>query len=102
MQLRLALPALLAFNAESDDGRLADLARAVGYDDPESLARDLSGLFERLGVGGYLARYLPDRSSIMALSDRMFAPGRAENNLRKASEEQVRALVTESLDALGV
>ena len=96
------LPALLAFNSESDDGRLTDLARGVGYADTEDFARGLSGLYERLGVGEYLARYLPDRSSIMALSDRMFAPGRAENNLRQASEEQVRALVTESLDALGL
>ena len=96
------LPALLTFNAASDDGRLADLARGVGYADVESFARGLSALYERLGVGGYLARYLPDRSSVMALSDRMFAPGRAENNLRQASEEQVRALVTESLDALGL
>ena len=96
------LPALLAFNAASDDGRLTDLALGVGYADTDNLAGGLSELFERLGVGGYMARYLPDRSSIMALSDRMFAPGRAENNLRTASEDQVCALVTESLDALGV
>jgi len=96
------LPALLAFNAIADDGRLADLARGVGYADTGSFADGLSGLFERLGVGGYLARHLPDRSSIMALSDQMFAPGRAENNLRSASEEQVSALVSESLDALGL
>ena len=56
------LPALLAFNAASDDGRLADLALGVGYADADSLARGLSDLFERLGVGGYLARYLPDRT----------------------------------------
>jgi phosphonate metabolism-associated iron-containing alcohol dehydrogenase len=96
------LPALLSFNAASDDGRLADLARAVGHSDTDSLARDLTGLFERLGVGGYLSRYLPDRSSIMALSGQMFAPGRAENNLRHASEDQVSRLVSESLDALGL
>jgi alcohol dehydrogenase len=96
------LPALLAFNAASDDGRLADLARALGYSDTDGLARDLTRLFERLGVGGYLSRYLPDRSSIMALSSQMFAPGRAENNLRHASEEEVKKLVNESLHALGL
>ncbi len=96
------LPALLAFNAVSDDGRLTDLALGVGYADTDNFARALSGLFEQLGVGGYLARYLPDRTSIMSLAKQMFAPGRAENNLRQASEDQVGALVTESLDALGV
>jgi alcohol dehydrogenase len=96
------LPALLEFNAASDDGRLTDLALGVGYADTDNFARALSGLFEQLGVGGYLARYLPERTSIMSLAKQMFAPGRAENNLRQASEDQVRALVTESLDALGV
>jgi len=96
------LPALLAFNAASDDGRLADLALGVGYADTDNLVRGLSGLFEQLGVGGYLDRYLPDRTSIMSLANQMFAPGRAENNLREASEDQVSALVTDSLDALGL
>jgi alcohol dehydrogenase len=95
------LPALLTFNAEVDDGRLAHLARGVGYAGTDDLAVELTALFERLGIGEILARYLPDRSSILALSDQMFAPGRAENNLREATEDQVSALVTDSLDALG-
>jgi alcohol dehydrogenase len=96
------LPALLAFNASADDGRLADLARSLGYAGANELARGLTDLFERLGVDGYLAKYLPDRASVMALSDRMFAPGRSENNLRQASEDDVRKLVAGALDALGV
>ena len=96
------LPALLAFNAESDDGRLAALASSVGYDDIESLVRGLSRLFERLNLGAYITRYLPDQSSIVALADQMFAPGRAENNLRDPSEQQVRDLLTTSLEALGL
>jgi alcohol dehydrogenase len=94
------LPALLAFNAASDDGRLADLARSLGYADTDGLSEGLYQLFQRLEVGRYLGRYLPDRTSIMALSGQMFAPGRAENNLREASEPDVRDLLTEALDAL--
>ena len=96
------LPALLAFNAASDDGRLKDLARGLGYSDTREFARGLSELFERVGLRKYLARYVPDRSSVLELSGRMFAPGRSENNLRTASEEQVREIITEALDALGV
>jgi phosphonate metabolism-associated iron-containing alcohol dehydrogenase len=96
------LPALLAFNAASDDRRLADLAVTLGYSDTDSLALYLTGLFERLGVGNHLSKYLPDRASIMALSHQMFTPGRAENNLRHASEDEVNKLVNESLDALGL
>jgi alcohol dehydrogenase len=94
------LPALLEFNAASDDGRLADLARSLGYASTREFANGLSSLFRRLGVGGYLSAYLPDRQSVMALSSQMFAPGRAENNLRHGSEEDVRMIVAEALDAL--
>jgi alcohol dehydrogenase len=94
------LPALLEFNAVADDGRLNHLARSLSYADIASLVKGLAALFEQLGVGEYLSRYLPDRSSIMDLSDRMFAPGRAENNLRPATDADVRRLVADSLDAL--
>jgi alcohol dehydrogenase len=96
------LPALLTFNADVDDGRLTHLARGVGYAGTDDLAVALTTLFERLDVGKILARYLPDRASIVALSDQMFTPGRAENNLRHAAEDQVNKLVNESLDALGL
>jgi alcohol dehydrogenase len=96
------LPGLLKFNAASDDGRLADLARCLGYASAGELAHALSRLFERLGVGRCVSNYLPDRRSVMALSAQMLAPGRAENNLRAATEEEVRTLVAEALDALQV
>jgi alcohol dehydrogenase len=94
------LPALLEFNSNSDDGRLADLARSLGFANTGEFARGLSRLFRQLGVGDYLSAYLPDRQSIMALSSQMFAPGRAENNLRHGSEEDVRMIVAQALDAL--
>lgn len=96
------LPALLEFNAAVDDGRLADLARYLDFKDASEFARALSRLFERLAVGSYLSKLLPDRPSVMAMSAQMFAPGRAENNLRSATEEDVRAILTSSLDDLGV
>lgn len=97
-----ALPALLEFNAEADDGRLAELARYLGYVDTVELARALSMLLGRLAVRQYVSRYLPDRESLIALSDQMLAPGRAENNLRRASEEEVKRLVSQALDVLGL
>ena len=96
------LPALLAFNAKKDDGRLVDLAKSTGYAGPNELAEALSTLFERLDVGTHLRPYLPDQSSVLALADQMFAPGRAENNLRQASADDVRTLVSTALDALRI
>ena len=94
------LPALLVFNAASDDGRLAELARCLGCPSIGALAGELAELLRGLGADGYLAKYLPDRQSVLALADRMFTKGRAENNLRPASVQDVRAIVGEALDAL--
>lgn len=94
------LPALLAFNAAIDDGRLEALARSLGYAEVRDLAAGLADLLVRLRMRERLAAHLPHRNEIIALSGEMFAPGRAENNLRKASEEDVRAIVSEALDAL--
>lgn len=94
------LPALLRFNAASDDGRLSQLSRDLGYSGTSELARALARLLDQLEVGEQLRRYLPDRQSVLALADQMFAPGRAENNLREASTQEVRAIVGDSLDTL--
>ena len=62
--------------------------------------RPLASLFEQLDVREYLAKYVPGKESIMALTDHMFTPGRADNNLRQASEDDVRALLDEAIDPL--
>ncbi len=96
------LPALLDFNAAKDDGRLADLARSLGFSGVRELSQALSSLLEQLDVRQYLTAQLPDRTSVVALADQMFAPGRAENNLREASASDVIAIVDASLDELRV
>ena len=94
------LPALLTFNAAEDDGRLASLARSLGRSDAAELAADMTSLFEQLDVSDHVAKYVPDKDAIMSLTGHMFTPGRADNNLRKATENDVRALVSQALDAL--
>jgi len=96
------LPALMRFNAEADDGRLDDLARSVGYPDIAGFAEGLNGLFQQLEVGRFLGRYLPGLDPVLALSDRMFTPGRADNNLREGSPEAVQRLLRDSLAAVGI
>ncbi len=96
------LPALLRFNAAADDGRLQDLARSVGFRRPSELAEGLSALFEKIDVSKHVSRFVPDKESVLALSNQMFAPGRAENNLRDATEADVRSIVTEALDELDI
>ena len=77
-----------------------EIAAQIGKSDAAELAGNLASLFEQLDVREYLAKYVPGKESIMALTDHMFTPGRADNNLRQASEDDVRALLDEAIDPL--
>lgn len=94
------LPALLQFNAKSDDGRLQHLASELGHNKLESLVFDLQDLLGRMRVKELLSPFHSSTSEVLSLVDDMFTPERAHNNLREASRTDVVELVTESLNAI--
>lgn len=96
------LPALMRFNGGADDGRLERLARSVGYDSVEAFSEGIQRLFGDVGVSELLSSYIPDKEAAMALAERMFTPGRADNNLRSAARKDVHRILSESLGALGL
>src|SRR5690606_4349862 len=69
------LPALLRFNASADDGRLQDLARALGFAGLEVFAAQLQMLLRELGVAESLRACVPDAADAMALVGEMLTPG---------------------------
>ena len=94
------LPALLRFNAEADDGRLQDLARALGCATVEELAAQLEMLLRELDVAASIRACMPQDADAMALVGEMLTPGRADNNLRPASTVDVGQLLQAALDGL--
>ena len=96
------LPALMRFNAGADDGRLLHLARSVGYEDVDAFSRGLDELFQALEFPRFLASYIPNQAEALMLSEKMFTPQRANNNLRTASKTQVERILTESLNKVGI
>ena len=94
------LPALLRFNAEADDGRLQDLARALGCATVEELAAQLEMLLRELDVAASIRACMPQDADAMALVGEMLTPGRADNNLRPASTVDVGHLLQAALDGL--
>lgn len=94
------LPALLRFNASADDGRLQDLARALGFAGLEVFAAQLQMLLRELGVAESLRACVPDAADAMALVGEMLTPGRADNNLRAAGLEDVGRVLEMALDEL--
>lgn len=84
------MPAVLEFNNEYDDGRLAALAVYLGSDHAESLAERLYLLFDLLHLKDHLGKFkiparLPDE-----IFSKMIAPGRADNNLRQITVNDIR------------
>lgn len=95
------LPALLRFNAEVDDGRLGDLARALGSGDVAELEVALHDLFVRLDVSGQFRRHIPDVKGVHPLVGEMLTPGRADNNLRSAVPADVSQILAASFQSMG-
>jgi alcohol dehydrogenase len=97
----LVLPAVLEFNIDADDGRLASAARGVGLDDAEQLLEEVVALFRELGVAELAAPYMPGIDSLGPLAGEMLTPARSDNNLRLAVEADVRAILGRTQELIG-
>lgn len=83
------LPALLAYNASADDGRLQSLACALGYPGIPEMQNTLTALLRFLGVPQLFRKFVVDYAALYDLAPQMLAPGRADNNLRPATEADI-------------
>ena len=90
------LPAVLDFNAQVDDGRLKDVAEKLGFKSVPAMKDQLAKLLTILGVGASLKEYVASVDELTGLASEMLTPARAENNLRAASVDDVRAIMSES------
>jgi len=98
------LPALLAYNASADDGRLARLATELGMEDWRELRDALRKLLLRVDMPKRLLAHLPNPADSFELVPQMLTPGRADNNLRAADHGNVREILDgawRDLDLLG-
>jgi len=91
------LPALLGYNARSDDGRLQMAAAMSGCGGISGLSRRLEELFEKIGVRDLLKKYKLETDRALELAEQMFTPERSGNNLCPATLEDVKALLKASL-----
>jgi alcohol dehydrogenase len=92
------LPALLAFNAEQDDGRLAGAAAAIGLGSVAAWRERLLGLLAELDMGRRLRQYIGAPEQLIDLAPEMLTPGRSDNNMRAAGVGDVREIIRAALD----
>lgn len=89
----LALPAVLAFNVETDDGRLARVAAQAGLDGSAALVPDLLDLYNYLGVADAIRPHLSEVGPLASLAPEMLTPGRADNNIRRVDVEDLLGIL---------
>lgn len=87
------LPALLDFNAQADDGRFAEVVVRLGFASVAALRDGLSKFLLSLGVDAFLKKYISSIEDLVNLAPEMLTPGRADNNLRSASIDNVKMIL---------
>lgn len=87
------MPAVLNFNKEADDGRLASLAAMLGQKTVEELSESLVELFIRLEVYQEILQYVKNPLVIPNYSTEMITKGRSDNNLRDIDSEGIQLLL---------
>ena len=89
----LALPSVVAFNAVTDDGRLARMADRLGLEGADGIVPDMLALYDELGVRDMIRRHVPGIETIRPLMAEMVTPERADNNLRPVTEADLPDLI---------
>ena len=87
------VPAVLRFNAQADDGRLAELAASLGMDSVEELASQLEVLLQELGVPQLLSEDIQSPEQVIGITSEMITPDRAGNNLRQPSFDDLEQIM---------
>jgi alcohol dehydrogenase len=88
----LVMPAVLEFNLEADDGRLAAVSERVGVA-PEGLVGSVLDLYRELDVIGATRAFLPSVSLLDPHAAEMLTSERADNNLRPVDVGLVRRIL---------
>lgn len=98
----LTLPEVFAFNRDAAPEHFEDLARAIGFESADAFHQRLLALLDSIQFGMRVRRFIGDGSSLEALAPEMLTPGRADNNLRRASVEDVVAIIRKACRARGL
>ena len=89
---------VLRFNAETDEGRIHETVRGLGFATADSLACCLEELLSRTGALEQLSSQIPSEGDLLTLAPRAITPGRADNNPRIATQEEIESIMAAALD----
>jgi phosphonate metabolism-associated iron-containing alcohol dehydrogenase len=98
----ICLPAVLRFNAESDDGSMEDVANRLRLNGPTAVIASVLELFDDLRVRQAARAMLADGERLRPLAAEMMTADRAANNPRPAGPDDISRLISEIEAWLGM
>jgi alcohol dehydrogenase len=96
----ITLPAILKFNSEVDDGRLAELSIGLCVGKISDLEKLLVDRFSSLNLPEYLEEFDLTASRLAELSPEMVNPQRSDNNMRPLHADSIDRVLTDTVDVL--
>jgi phosphonate metabolism-associated iron-containing alcohol dehydrogenase len=89
----IALPAVVGFNVETDDGRLGRVATLMSLSTARDLVPDILSLYRDLGVAQEVRRYVADATALEPYVPEMLTTARADNNIRSVTGADIPSLL---------
>jgi alcohol dehydrogenase len=90
------------FNRAAQPAAFEELANALGFPSADALRLRLDELRAVAGVAPAIRRYVDDAAAVAGLVSEMITPGRADNNAREATVEDVAEIVARAARACGM
>lgn len=90
------LPELWSYNLVSDEGRLSKLSKSLDFE-PRNFSTILLNFLKSLNFAAEFSKTIKSKDAVLALTDEMFSPGRADNNSREFTKESLQKLILDSM-----
>ncbi|MCH7751980.1 MAG: iron-containing alcohol dehydrogenase [Planctomycetes bacterium] len=87
---------VLRFNAEENPDRLDQIALLIGSKSSTRLADELETLLMKTGAYRWMGKFLKSNDEVIAIAPECMTPGRADNNPRMASVDDVRTILSDA------
>jgi phosphonate metabolism-associated iron-containing alcohol dehydrogenase len=97
-----SLPEVLRFNHGKNEDRIKIIYQATGCSSIDEAITVIYSIFKNTGLPDYLKRYISNLSDVSSLKTRLVLPGRADNNIADASEDDAWEILKAALSALNI
>ena len=90
------LPSLLEYNSQIESFQMSDFFGKSRWSSSQELKSEIIDILAQVDMGKYLNKYSVSLETTKGMVDEMFTPGRADNNVRNPTNEDIANILTNS------